>query len=277
MGRYSFIIIWLLLLSGATSCISEPPCDTPVKMENLELLFDWPDTLAAPPTVYVDCYPRAEGTPIRNFLPPTGGKIYLPQGEYDLLVYSNASPKILFENLDSFSSAAAYTDGGIQPDELFCGSIVGAEIKGSISQQFIIPMVGRVYSYYFRYRGVEGLEYVNSIKVGIDGITRAVEMASGKLLPENFTANCSYQLLSDGFYGTLRCFGHGRAGTKHTFTVSFGYGGQSKVLNYDVTQMLDQNGYIDIRDSLIFEPIGGGGIDTGVGDWEDDAVDIPIN
>lgn len=278
MSRYSFIIGWLLLLSGVTSCISDPPCDIPAKMENVELLFVWPDTLTMPPTVYVDCYPQPEGTPIRNFLPPTGGKIFLPKGEYSLLVYSNASPKILFENMDSFSSAAAYTDGGIQPDELFCGSMTKVAIKGNgISQQFTIPMVSRVNSYYFRYSGVEGLKYVNSIKVGIDGITRAVEMASGKLLPGTFTASCNYRLLTDGFYGTLRCFGHGLAETKHTFTVNFEYGGQSKVLNYDVTQMLNKEGYIDIRDSLIFEPIGGGGIDTGVGDWEDDAVDIPIN
>lgn len=278
MGRYSLIIGWLLLLSGVTSCISDPPCDIPAKMENVELVFVWPDTLTTLPTVYVDCYPQAGGNSIRNFLPPTGGKIFLPKGGYNLLVYSNASPKILFENMDSFSSSAAYTDGGIQPDELFCGSIVGAEIKGNgISQQFTIPMVSRVYSYHFRYSGVEGLKYVNSIRVGIDGITRAVEMVSGKLLPETFTASCTYRLLSDGFYGTLRCFGHGLADTKHTFTVNFEYGGQSKILNYDVTQMLNQNGYIDIRDSLVFEPIGGGGIDTGVGDWEDDAVDIPIN
>ena len=261
-----------------TSCIHEPVCDQLPGKNNIEILPLWDTTVDPPSRVFVQSYPLEGGLALLNFISSSGGKVYLQQGGYDFLLYTNTSPRISFRNMESFDTAEAYVDKNAQPDELYCGSAAEVEIdKESADRQITVPMVAMVYSYPFTYSGVTGLQYVSRISVSVDGISQAVEMASRTITSSTYTVDCNYVLTKDGFYGTLRCFGHGAPDVQHKFTVRFDYGGQTVTKNYDVTEMLNVQGRIDIHDSLVFDPLEDGGIDTDVGDWEDNTVDIPIN
>ena len=274
MRTISVIAHCLLLLSLVSSCIRESPCEQLAREDNVELLPQW-EEVNRPPSLFVRCYPMSGGAVIQNFISSSGGYVYLPQDSYELLLYSNNSPYVNFRNMETFGAAEAYVDEGMQPDELYCGNVEIKKIDGRM--QIKVPMVNMVYEYPFTYSGVTGLQYVNGIFVSIDGINLAVNMKTGLLTSVTSVVNCPYSLTNDGFTGVLHCFGHGGTSTTHSLSVRFSYGGRTLVKVYDVTEMLNEQGRIDIHDNIVFEPVGQGDIDTGVGDWEDDMVDIPIN
>ena len=277
--RFIFTVNTLfLLLLLVTSCIHEEVCDELSEKENIKILPLWDASVKPPSRVFVQCYPQWGEIAVLNFIASSGGKVYLQPGEYDLLLYTNTSSRIGFRNMESFDTAEAFVDRNTQPDELFCGSVADVEVqKGSVDRQITVPMIAMVYSYPFTYSGVTGLQYVSRVLVSVDGISQAVKIASRTLSSVTYTTDCNYVLTNDGFYGTLRCFGHGTDDVRHTFTVRFEYGGQTLTKNYDVTEMLNVQGRIDIRDELSFDPVEEGGLHTDVGDWEDNTVDIPIN
>lgn len=265
-----------LLLLLLVSCIRAPLCEQELKNENIEILPQWESSVVHPPGVYVESYPQ-EGNVMRNFLPPSGGWVYLPKGAYDILLYSNASSQIAFRGIDALNTAEAYTEAGVQPDELYSGKAMEVMVgSSSIRQQIGVPMKDLIHTYPFVYRGVTGLKYVNELRVSISGISQAVRLFDGSLPPDVHTLNCTYTLSEDGFVGSFTCFGHGGEAEKHLFVVRFYYGGQWREYTYDVTESLNMKGKIDIYEPITFEPLDGGGMDTDVGDWDDDAVDVPI-
>lgn len=270
--------IYLLVLAVATgSCIREPGCVPELTEENVEVLLKWPDSASNYTNVFIECYAHTGDNPIRNFLPATGGHVFLPGGMYDILVYTKSSGKINFRGMEAFSTAEAWFSEDTQPDMLFCGSIQGVEIQGKgVAQQIEVVMKSQVKIYPFRFREIVNMQYVNRIRVSLSGISSSLLMAGESVPQETVAVNCPYTLTSDGFYGAVFCFGHGDTLTDHLFTVYFELGDQVRSRTYNVTRMLNKNDSIDIYDKIVFEPLNNGGLKPGVGDWDDDSVVIPI-
>lgn len=266
-----------LLATVVSGCIREPGCEIVPSDGNLQIILNWPETEKNPPGVFTSSYSSNGNIPVNDFLPPEGGRLYIPQGIYNILVYSNTTETIDFRNMDSFNNAEAFVGKDIQPDELFAGNIRNIQVEGTASAQTIeIEMSSLVKSYPFTFKGITGIENVSQIRVYVSGISTVVSLTEpDRRLPTD-SIRCLFNRTSDGFQGSFRSFGHGSDSTLHYFTVRFESGEMSKTYTYDVTEMLNLRGRIDITEKLEFKPIGNGGFQPGVDDWEDDSAIVPL-
>ena len=275
--KYYLLISLFLLVTLFAACIREPGCTDTSSDGNLRLILHWSPNESNPPGVYLLFYPQDGTEPVSDFLPAQGGCLYLPQGKFQVLAYSNHSETIVFRGLERFNTAEAYVEKDIQPDKLFAGTIGELQVKDPLARQTAeIHMESLVKVYPFTFSGVMGLNYIDRIQVYVSGISTAVLLAdTTKVLPTD-SIRCSFSRTNQGFSGSFRSFGHGDESTAHFFTIRFEYGEESKTYIYDVTEMLNKHGRIDINEKITFDPVDKGGFRPGVDDWDDDSAIVPL-
>lgn len=256
---------------------------------------------------------HTEGSrPITNNLKNSGGILPIPQGEHELLFYSNDTEYIVFSNTDNPVTATAgtriRTRSGYKapegyeheqtvnpPDMLYASYIPEHKADLSIETEHLpVTMFPRTYTYLIRYKFKSGLEYVSRAKGALTG------MANKTYLHDGHTDNATATLLFDCKIDELGCNAKVMSfGVPNFAYKSNEYTDDAEKLHFVLNlEVILKNGkhlnyYLDVSKYMRVQPRGGillfpdievsdkdgnessGNFDTDIGDWED-TIDIPL-
>lgn len=216
----------------------------------------------------------------------------LPTGIYDMLLYTSDFfdiDAILYKGLNQKHTAEGHTRKNsralqgynmIEPDPLYSILLHDIMILGTEENQTIeADLLQRSYLYYL-YIEVEGLNYVNSVFMKIDGMYTSTFLADGSHREDEFGAqSIEMKMMNDQkmIYGEFWAFGpHQNINVKNSITLNFVNGKSTTVELSDISdriKLLKEGGEIKVDQK--FEIKGQeGGFDPGVGDWDNIEVDI---
>lgn len=225
------------------------------------------------------------------------GSIWLMPGTYDLLIYTsdfNELDGIYYTNLDNLEKVEAYTSQAKisktkvksyvieQPDPLFVHLYENFHvIEGENSlESGLDPMS---YKYWFDI-DVDGLEYISSVYMEIDGMYTSVYMADGSHNEDEYALQkIETQICRDEnkIKGEFYSFGpHQDDSVKNTMVLTFINGRTIKVQLDDISdeiKKLVKGGEIPINQKIVIN-VGdsGAGFEPEVGEWDEEEVNIPI-
>lgn len=191
----------LMMMLGA--CSHKEIVDPDGSEQSVKVAFMWDSVpYASPKGMTIYFFPLDPGGKVWRYDIPgrDGGATPIPAGNYHMLAYNNDQPGI---EVAGFTSAHGCTASAVcLPDdvtygtgELFCAMVspvsvtpCGVKYTAADGQEKECPQ-GLVRAYpqrrYCDYevivRNIEGLEYVRSAQVWIDGMASEINMASGQL------------------------------------------------------------------------------------------------
>lgn len=216
----------------------------------------------------------------------------LPTGIYDMLLYTSDFydiDAVLYKGLNQKHTAEAYTRKSsrtmqahnmIEPDPVFSVVMHDIVIQDTEEMQTITANLHQRSYLYYLYIEVEGLKYVNSINMKIDGMHTSAFLADGSHRENEYGAqSLEMKMMGDEkmIYGEFWAFGpHQNNDVKNTITLNFVNGKSTTIELEDISEkikLLTEGGEIIVDQK--FEIKGQeGGFNPGVGDWDDYEVDI---
>lgn len=316
MRRLSFILtalIFLVSVSCQRKALLEPdhhhgaevfvsidvnePLDEEVQTgDNPEM---YKDILETAQTVTIVAYPRSK-TAVYGVHRIEGleGSIWLIPGEYDILMYSSDFHEldgIYYRGIDRFGQAEAYTSAvkvsktkdvksyNIEaPDPLFtyyCNQFTIIEGENKIEGN-LQPMS---YKYWFEV-DVEGLDYITSAVLEIDGMYTSVYLHNGDHREDEYgTQRIEATIHKDEnkIRGEFFSFGpHQDSEVKNSMVLTFINGRTIRIQLDDISpeiKKLTKGGEIEIGQKIVInvDDTGSGFLPT-IEDWEEEEVVIPI-
>lgn len=225
------------------------------------------------------------------------GTIWLMPGRYDLLIYTSDFHDIdgvYYRNIEKYGQAEAYTTQAKvsrtkvksyiieQPDPLFAHlyenyQVVVGENK---LESGLDPMS---YRYWFEV-DVDGLDYISSVYMEIDGMYTSVYMMDGSHNEDEYALQkIETQICKDEnkIKGEFFSFGpHQDDSVKNTMVLTFINGRTIRIELDDISpeiKKLKKGGKIPITQKIVIN-VGdeGSGFDPIVDEWDDEEVIIPI-
>lgn len=220
------------------------------------------------------------------------GRLSLPLGIYDMLLYTSDFfdiDAILYKGLNQKHTAEAHTRKNsrvlqafnmIEPDPLYSLLLNDVVILEAEENKPITANLEQRSFLYYLYIGVEGLNYVNSVSMKIDGMYTSAFLADGSHRENEYGAqSIEMKLMADQkmIYGEFWSFGpHQNNDIKNSITLYFINGKSTTIELKDISdriKLLQEGGEIKVDQK--FEIKGQeGGFDPGVGDWDNIEVDI---
>lgn len=225
------------------------------------------------------------------------GSIWLMPGHYDLLIYTSDFydlDGVYYRNIEKYGQAEAYTTQAKvsrtkvksyvieQPDPLFVHlyenyHVVVGENK---LESGLDPMS---YRYWFEV-DVDGLDYISSVYMEIDGMYTSVYMMDGSHNEDEYALQkVETQICKDEnkIKGEFFSFGpHQDDSVKNTMVLTFINGRTIRIELDDISpeiKKLKKGGKIPITQKIVIN-VGdeGSGFDPIVDEWDDEEVIIPI-
>lgn len=250
--------------------------------------------------------------PIINNINNSGGILSIPQGQHELLFYSNDTEYIVFKNTENTVMATAgtriRTRSGYKlpkgheheqtvnpPDMLYASYIPGYKADLSLEEAYMpVTMYPRTYSYLIRYKFKSGLKYVAHAKGALSGMADKIYIYDGHT--DNRTATILFDCKIDelGCKAKVMSFG-----VPNFAYQSNEYTDNAEKLHFVLhLEVLLKNGKhlsydLDVSKYMRAQPRGGillfpdievsdkdgnessGNFDTDIGEWED-TIDIPL-
>ncbi len=292
ISAVSCLLFSVILFGG---CRKELCYDHP-HGQNVKIVADWGE-YSVPEGIRVVFYPLSGPATsfINSNLPAQGGSMFLPEGEYQLLVHNNDTEYILFDSTEDVQTYRATStsasrksyvksDNEItlnEPDYLYSAYIEHIVKTRSESDTLIIRVSPEllVQTYTFTIRG-KGLEYVTEARGAITGMAKSVFLASKQTCKEQATIFFTARKTPEGLFGEIKTFGHcNHELVPHIFTAELLYPGGVVQKKMDVTEQLHENNHIDLYIDIDYDPSTGNvgsGFDASVDDWDEVDVDLPM-
>lgn len=252
---------------------------------------------------------HANGSFSESNLPQAGGRLPMPEGTHDVLLYNNDTEYIVFDRLSTAATATATTRGVTrsslgelhagertvnQPDQLY-----GCYDEEYTAQRTLQPVPYPVvmhpltYTYYIRYKFDKGLKYVALARGALAGMAESVYLSDGHTGDQAATVLFDCVLTDWGVETQMQSFGvpnypgdhYTRAdGSSAHYLLNLEVRLQNgKILSYefDVTDQVNgqpRGGVISVDGIVVSDEDGtegSGGFDVDVDGWGDQ-IDIPL-
>ena len=257
------------------------------------------DLLSTMRTATIVAYPKSQTAEYRvHKIYGTSGSIWLMKGNYDILVYTSD-----FYDLDGVYyrgvdvgpfTAEAFTNSALKskdpavksfnmedPDPLFAKLYEDFSVTGADTVK--VALEARSYKYWYEIE-VEGLDYITSAQLEIDGMYNTVFLADGSHRPDEFgSQRAKGEVFKDEnrVAGEFFSFGpHHDSEVKNSMVISFINGRTITVPLNDMSadiKKLTKGGKIMIKQKLVINVGDDGSTFTPeVEGWEEEEVVIPI-
>lgn len=198
MSRKVYIIVLVAVTMILSGCRRHKYYDLEHTYGSLQIVFDWDGYIDIPPGMNLMFYPLTdtdddvEARPILQQLQYDGGKVSLPIGKYDVLVYNDYTYNILYRGMDNFMTAEAYLNGYdrlplsrtnvsvrsfTEPDIFYVAQIRGLEVNGCEQKVIVRPELKTLKL--FVHVGVDGMQYVSQADGSITGAASNVMLSTG--------------------------------------------------------------------------------------------------
>lgn len=289
-------------------------------MESLEggsimVLFDWNGYTDIPPGMNLIFYPIADGktsdgdytgAPIRHQLQYDGGKISLPAGRYQVVIYNDYTYNILFRGMEAFATAEAYLDdydrlplasrlpakkNVAEPDIFYVAQINELAIGPHEEERTVTVCPVLKTLKLFVHVELQGVQYVSKADGGISGSAGSIRLSTGLAEGEECNRLFPFSVGDGGLYAQTAIFLSDRP-TEKTYTLELAFLLRNNSVSmgkfvYDVTGQivprLEELGgkippegiHIYIEDVEVEEVGTSGGFDAVVDGWGDE-IDIEL-
>ena len=278
---------------------------------------NWPDEYRQD---YEELYPGAatgiaafvyheDGSSTEQHLPAEGGELPMTPGTKKLLFYNDDTRYIVFNDLNSWATAAATTRTRTRvtysethadeqtintPDMLYGEWIEEHEAKPTVEPTALpITMRPLVYTYLVRYEFDEGAEHVALARGALSGMAQAVYLQDGHTSDEVATLLYDCELTDYGVEAQVTSFGvPSTSSGEYTTRADARFGlnlevmlanGTMKTFDFDVTdQLADQprGGVITVKGLKITdeEAAVNGGFEVDIDGWGDyEDIEVPLD
>lgn len=194
---------YLLLLATAVmllaGCRRHAYHDLEYRYGSLRVVFDWDGYVDIPPGMNLIFYPQEDSggddelAPIMHQLQYDGGKVSLPVGKYDVLVYNDYTYNIRYRGMDRFLTAEAYLDAYnrlplsrsnpavqsvAEPDVFYVAQVMGLEVSGEEQVVRVRPVLKTLKL--FVHVGIDGIQYVSQADGSVTGAAGNVMLSTGQ-------------------------------------------------------------------------------------------------
>ena len=236
------------------------------------------------------------------------------EGYYALLLHNNDTEYIVYEGMNSFTTAYATTRGltratylgnsltsgkeGVEektvnpPDMLFGAYRDSVYVRQSKEVDTLyVKLHPLVFTYLVRYEIAQGAEYVALARGALAGMAGGVNLGNGHTSAQVVTVLYDATVTNFGAQALVKSFGVPDYPNPNYSRASYAYGlnlevklkdGSIQQFEFDVTDQVEKQphgGVIVVKDIKVEAPEipdgGGGGFDVGVDGWGD-AIDIPL-
>ena len=263
------------------------------------------DILATAGSVTVIAYPKSETAKyVVQKITGTSGSIWLFPGVYDLMVYTSDFYEldgVYYRGTDKLETTEAYTtsvkavskdvtDSKSKaayimeyPDPLFRGVCKNFEVVKNVTHDLKVQVDPLSYKYWFHV-DVEGLDYITSATLQIDGMYTTVFMANGEHRDDEYgkqSVETTIHKEENMVKGEFFSFGpHQDSDVKNSMLLTFVNGRTINIQLDDISadiKKLTKGGEIIIEQKIVIN-VGddGSGFVPKVEDWEEEEVVIPI-
>lgn len=227
------------------------------------------------------------------------GSIWLMPGEYDIIIYTSDFydvDGIYYRGLEEHGAPEAFTYqvkasknnelksyNIAEPDPLFVGNERGFAVIEGVENKLEKGMTPISYRYWFEI-DVDGLDYITSAYMEIDGLYTSVFLADGTHRDDEYgTQRIETTIHKDEnkIKGEFLAFGpHQDSEVKNSMVITFINGRTIRVKLDDISseiKKLTKGGEIKIDQKIVIN-VGdtGSGFTPNVTDWEEVEVSIPI-
>ena len=282
----------------------------PAGSGTIRVEFDWDGYIDIPPGMNLMFYPVADhltddddytGSPTLQQVQYDGGKIYLPQGRYDVAVYNDYTYNILFRGMDTHTSAEAYlgeftraplgirapiTYNVAEPDIFYTAHPERLHIQPLDGERVLrMRPVLRTLKLYVDVE-ITCVQYVSKADGSITGAAEGVRLADGSASgPDNCKRIFAFSVGDNGLHATTTMFlGNDPLNAEYSLELAFLLRNNSVSVGkfrYDVSEQIisrlrENNGnippegiHIYITDVTV-DPVSGNGFDAVIDGWGDE-------
>lgn len=269
-----------------------------------------------PEGVRLHIYDEDHNTETVRNLSTQGATVHFSdEGHYAVLLHNNDTEYIVYQGMETFSTAYATTRGVNRatyqgnslmtradgeeevtvnpPDMLFGAYIDSIYVEKSVKPDTLsVTLYPLSFTYLVRYEVEEGAEYVALARGALAGMARGVNLGNGRTSADEATVLFDAQVTDFGAQALVKSFGvpdypnpnYGRAVQQYGLNLEVRLtDGSIKQFEFDVTDQVEKQphgGVIVVGGIKIEKPApdvggGGGGFDVGVEGWGD-VIDIPL-
>lgn len=306
------IYLLLFIVSGImTGCHRHEYYDLETQAAgNIRIIFDWEGYTDIPPGMNLIFYPVTDenharggytGVPIPFQLQYNGGKISLPVGKYNVVIYNDYTYSILYRGMESFFTAEAYLESNDRqplssrsagtrnvaaPDIFYVAQIVKLNIEPHEGERTIIvrPILKTLKLYV--HVEMKGVQYVSMADGGITGAAGDIELSTGESTEGECNRLFPFSINDEGLYAATTMFLMDNPMNRH-YTLELAFLLRNNTVSmgkfvYDVTGQIvsclgENNGlvppkgiHIYIKDVEVDEVNSSGGFDAIVDNWGDE-------
>ena len=269
-----------------------------------------------PEGVRLHIYDEDHNTETVRNLDAQGATVHFSdEGHYAVLLHNNDTEYIVYQGMETFSTAYATTRGvtratyqgnslmtradgeeGVTvnpPDMLFGAYIDSIYVEKSVKPDTLsVTLYPLSFTYLVRYEVEEGAEYVALARGALAGMARGVNLGNGRTSADEATVLFDAQVTDFGAQALVKSFGvpdypnpnYGRGAQQYGLNLEVRLtDGSIKQFELDVTDQVEKHphgGVIVVGGIKVEKPApdvggGGGGFDIGVEGWGD-VIDIPL-
>ena len=276
---------------------------------SLRVAFDWEGYVDIPPGMNLVFYPLdaadGDGAPIMHQLQYDGGRVSLPVGRYNVLVYNDYIYNIHYRGMECFATAEAYLDpysrlplsrstpivqSVAEPDVFYVAQIMELTVSGKEQTVTVRPELKTLKL--FVHVGIDGIQYVSQADGSVTGAASNVMLSTGQtsdVVPGKRIF--SFSVGGGGLYAETRTFlCASPMNVSYELELAFLLRNNSVSMGkfkYDVTSQIvdrlrEHNGEIPPEgihiyiDNVKVDEVSGDGFDAVVDSWGNE-VDIELN
>lgn len=261
-----------------------------------------------PEGVRVHIFDNAGRSEIVRNLDTDGSTVHFNnEGRHSALFHNNDTEYIVYQGMESFSSAYATTRSVVRssykgnslmtraedevtvnpPDMLFGAYIEELYVEKSTETDTLkVKLHPLAFTYLIRYEFSKGVEYVALARGALAGMARGVDLSNGKTSTEEATVMFDAQVTDFGAQALVKSFGvpdypnpnYNRGARQYGLNLEVKLkDGTTCQFDFDITEQMEKqpHGGVIIVDGIEVEEPKSGGFDVGVEGWGEQ-IDIPL-
>lgn len=227
------LVAVLVAMAVCSSCHRHPYHDIEeFKGGTLTILFDWDGYIDIPPGMNLVFYPICDGhsksydysgPPIRHQLQYDGGKVSLPLGRYNVMIYNDYTYNILYRGMEDYFTGEAYLEeydrqplasrasagqNVAEPDIFYVTRIEGLQISPNDGERTITVRPELKTLKLYVHAKVKGLQYISKADCGINSAAGSILLSSGEATGNECNRLFPVSISNEGLYASTNMFLH---------------------------------------------------------------------